>query len=360
MMVALGFGCSAPRTIRQLEPGRWTTQLGDVRNTASLAATVPDHVDVEWATGLGRGLTAMPIVQGDLVIVTIAGGGITTASAATGERYWSRRFRGAVAGQPVRVDDRVFFGTFYRAGAVYALDLHRGRRLWNRNLGARTAGGIAFADGRLYVPTDRGEVYALDADNGNVIWRVRYDAIAAQAPLVMQDELVLATERDSLLRIARSDGSVRARLPLAGMVTAPLVAAGDTLILAMSQGVVAAYAERGERELWRQQLGAPVLAAPVPTPEGIYALTRDTELYRLGPAGATRLAALGGAATESLSVTANGVLVGRLDGTLIFVDREGNRRWEHRLNGSLRAPALAHGSAIYAATLTGRLFKLAP
>jgi outer membrane protein assembly factor BamB len=362
VMVALlalaGAACAAPRTIRQLEPGQWTAQLGDVRNTTSLREQVPAAVDIAWQTGIGRGVSAMPIVQGDLIIAPISGGGIATASASTGDRFWTRRFRGAVAGSPLRVDDRVYFATFYRGGTIYSLDLHRGRRIWSRNIDGRTSGGIAFADGVLFVPTDRGEVFALDATNGSVIWRIRYNAVAAQAPIVLDDELVMATEGDSLLRIARGDGAVRARLPLPGMVTAPIVATGDTLILAMSQGVIAAFAERGARELWRHELGAPVLAAPVPTADGIYVLTRTADLFRLNGGSAVRLAELGGAATQSLAVSANGVLVGRLDGTLVFVDRNGRTVWQQQLNGSIRAPALVYGSAVYAVTLAGRLFKL--
>jgi outer membrane protein assembly factor BamB len=357
LLLALG-ACAAPRTIRELPPGRWIEQLGDVRNTSSLAEHVPAQVSVEWSSGLGRGLPGMPIVHGDLVIAVISGGGIVTASASSGDRYWTRRFNGSVAGQPVRVDEHVYFATFHRAGTVYALDLHRGRRIWSRNLGARAAAGVAYADGLLYVPTDRGELYALNSADGAVVWRARSDGVAVQAPLVIGDELLLATTRDSLVRIARRDGAVLARLQIAGMVTAPLVATGDTLLLAMSPGIVAAYAERGERELWRHALGAPVLAAPVATPGGVYALNRRAELFRLHAGGAARLAEIGGAATQSLAVAANGVLIGRLDGTLVFVGRDGTPRWEQQLAGSVRAPAIVRDSAVYVTTLAGRLIKL--
>ncbi|CAN5854152.1 hypothetical protein BH23GEM9_BH23GEM9_18370 [soil metagenome] len=359
LLVGGAAGCApVPFTIPSVTPGRWTVPLGDSRNTSSLAEHVPAAVEVEWQTGLGRGLPGMPMVLDDLVIAVVSGGGIATASASTGQRYWSRRFNGSVAGQPVRVDDHVYFATQHRDGTVYALEIRRGRRLWSRHLGARTAADVAYADGILYVTTDRGEIAALNARDGSVVWRVRIDAVAGQAPLVMGDELIIATVRDTLLRVARDDGAVRARTQVAGAVTAPIVAAGDTLVLAMAAGIVAAYAERGARELWRHELGTAVLAAPVIAADGVYAVNRRAELFRLSAHDATRIAALGGAVTQSLTATANGFLIGRLDGSLLFLDRDGAQRWEHRLNGSIRAPTLVRGSSVFATTLAGRLVKL--
>jgi outer membrane protein assembly factor BamB len=357
-LLLLVTACGAvPHPVGVLAPGRWTTTLGDARNTASLQERVPVATEQTWELSVGRGLPVKPIVQGDLVIAVRSGGGITTAAAATGRRYWSRRFNGAVAGQSLRVDDRVYFATHHRDGTVYALELQRGRRAWSRRIGARAAAGAAYADGTLYIPTDRGELLALQAADGTILWRSRIAAVAAQAPLVIGDELVIATTRDSLLRVDRR-GTVLARLPLAGAVSAPLTAAGDTLVLAMHPDLVAAYADRGAVELWRHAVGAPVLAAPVLAPETVYVLNRRAELFRMGPERSQRLAALGGAATESLTAGANGILVGRLDGTLFFLDRSGEVIWQTQLNGSIRAPAVVRDNAVYAATLAGHLVRI--
>ncbi|MGH7466050.1 MAG: PQQ-binding-like beta-propeller repeat protein, partial [Longimicrobiales bacterium] len=110
--------------------------------------------------------------------------------------------------------------------------------------------------------------------------------------------------------------------------------------------------------LWRHTLDAPVLAAPVATDDGVFALTRDAVLFRLGAGSARRIVALDGAATESLTITADGALVGTLDGRIVFVRRDGTLVWEERLDGSVRAPAVVHESEVYVGTLNGRLVKL--
>jgi hypothetical protein len=61
-----------------------------------------------------------------------------------------------------------------------------------------------------------------------------------------------------------------------------------------------------------------------------------------------------------LTLTADGLLVGLLDGRLQLIRRDGSIVWQEKLPGSLRAPPAVRGSNIYAATLNGRLIKLSP
>src|SRR5690606_9258498 len=125
------------------------------------------------------------IVENDLIISVVSGGGVMTANARTGERFWSRRFDGAIAGQVLRSADRIFFATQYRNGSVYALDLARGRRLWTRRLGSSAAAEPALADGRLFVATQRGEIISLDTASGVINWRTRVGTTTQQPPLVI-------------------------------------------------------------------------------------------------------------------------------------------------------------------------------
>jgi outer membrane protein assembly factor BamB len=94
------------------------------------------------------------------------------------------------------------------------------------------------------------------------------------------------------------------------------------------------------------------------TDDGVFALTREGELYLLGPNRVRRIVALDRAATESLSITADGALIGTLDGRIVFVRHDGSIAWEEQLDGSVRAPAVVHESNVYVGTLNGRLVKL--
>lgn len=344
------------RTIPELPDGDWTERLGDPAHAAFITERVPATVRIDWDVDVGRGIAVAAIVRDNLIVSAVSGGGVLTANAESGRQFWTRRFNGPLAGQVLRVGPRIYFATQHRNGTLYALDLHRGRRRWSRRLGSPAAAEPAYADGRLYLGTNR-DVQAFDADDGRQLWRIRLGGPPVQPPVVMGDELLVAV-RDTLFRIAREDGSVSARIGLAGEPSAPIAVRGDTLVIAMQPGIVAAFVDGGERELWRHAFSAPVIAAPVVTDEGVFILTRSAELHLVHPHTTRRIIVLDGAATESLTVTAEGCLIGTLDGRLVFVSRDGTRVWEQQLDGSIRAPAVVHDADVYVGTLTGRLVKL--
>jgi outer membrane protein assembly factor BamB len=348
-----------PHAVENVPPGEWLARHGDTRNAMFADERVPASVTIEWEEGFGRGLPAMPIVHDDLVITVVSGGGIATASAITGERYWSRRFNGSIAGQALRVGDRVFVSTHHRSGNIYALELARGRRAWSRKLDARPTAEPAWADDMLFQPTDRGEVIAFSGDRGEEMWRTATGGITS-LPLVVAGPQLLLVQRDTLVLIDRFTGMIQGRHTLADVPVAPLAVAGDTIVTVGGTGRVTAYAELGARQLWQHDAGGPIVAAPIVAREGVYVLTRTAALMRITPLGSERVVQLDGAATESITLTADGLLVGLLDGRLQLVRREGTIAWQEQLPGSLRAPPAVRRSSVYAATLNGRLIKLSP
>lgn len=350
-------GCfRVSRAIDELPEGDWTSRLGNLTNAPFIDERVPVTVQTGWEIDFGRGVTVAPILADDLILSAVSGGQVLTANTADGQRHWSRRFNGPVAGQVLRVGSEMIFATQHRNGTLYAIDLHRGRRQWSRRLGSPAIAEPAYARGSIYVATTR-DVQAFDAAHGDNLWRTRLSGAPVQPPVVLEDELLVAVQ-DTLLRIALDDGEVRARIGLAGQPSAPIAVHGDTLVIAMNPGIVAAYVDGGAREVWRHTFGAAVVAAPVVADGGVFVLTRSAELYHVGRSVSRRIVALDGAATESLTLTADGALVGTLEGRLVFVRRDGTVIWEERLDGSIRAPAVVHDSEVYVGTLNGRLVKL--
>jgi outer membrane protein assembly factor BamB len=103
-----------------------------------------------------------------------------------------------------------------------------GQPLWARDLtrptdrpGDASGGGLAVADGRLFVTTGFGELHALDPETGGVLWTQRFDAPVAGAPTVRGD-LVYVVSRDSRAFAVRvDDGRLHWQLPVtpSGAVT---------------------------------------------------------------------------------------------------------------------------------------------
>lgn len=357
LVLVAASGClRLSRPVGDVPPGEWTEHLGDAAHAAFINERVPATVRTAWDIDLGRGLEAAPIIHGDFILSAVSGGVIITADARNGQRYWTRRFNGPVAGQVLRTGSQVHFATQHRNGTLYALDLDRGRRLWSRRIGSPAVATPVFADSSIYFGTTR-DVQAADVSDGSEIWRVRLTGPPAQPPVVFNDAVIVAV-RDTLFHLGRADGARRARIQLPGEPSAPIGVRGDTLFIAMHPGVVAAYVDGGAREVWRHTLGALVVAAPVVTSDGVFVLTRAAELLRLDRYGARRVIALEGAATESLTITADGALIGTLDGRIVFVRRDGTIVWEERVDGSVRAPAAVRAGSVYVGTLNGRLVKL--
>jgi outer membrane protein assembly factor BamB len=355
-VIALSGCFRISRAIDDLPEGDWTSRLGSLAHAPFIDERVPVSVRPEWDIDFGRGVTVAPILTDDLILSAVSGGQVLTANSLNGRRHWSRRFNGPVAGQVLRVGQEMIFATQHRSGTLYVIDLHRGRRQWSRRLDSPAIAEPAWAGGAIYVATTR-DVQAFDAARGDELWRRRLSGAPGQPPVVLGDEL-LVTVQDTLLRIAREDGAVHARIPLAGRPSAPLAVRGDTIVIAMNPGIVAAYVDGGAREVWRHTFDAAVVAAPVLTRDGVFVLTRTAALYRIDSRSSRRIVALDGAATESLTLTADGALVGTLEGRLVFVRRDGTIIWEEQLDGSIRAPAVVHDSDVYVGTLNGRLVKL--
>jgi polyvinyl alcohol dehydrogenase (cytochrome) len=166
------------------------------------AADVP-RLKLKWAFGYPNGETnnAQPTVVAGRIFAGSDNGYIYALDAKTGCVYWSFQqgsiirnapVVGAVSGQgSARL--AVFFGDGH--ANVFAIDAQTGRQLWKTKVDdhvvARITAGLAYYDGRVYVPvsgseefnagqpdypccTGRGSVVALDASTGKEIWKT-YD-----------------------------------------------------------------------------------------------------------------------------------------------------------------------------------------
>lgn len=347
-----------PRAVPAVPPGNWRMWLGAPNRAVYADQPIPDQVTVAWRSSAGHGLEAPVVVQRPVVVAATTGRTITTLSAETGGHYWGHRFRGAVIGPVLRLGDRLFVVTGGRDDRVYALTLERGRKLWSERIGRARVGGILSGD-TLFVAVASRRVVALGSD-GHVYWRTRLPAEASSPPLPWAGDLLVSTEADTLYRLRRSDGRVQARLALPAEVSAPALMRGDTVYLPLRSGELMAVRLPDLQEAGRYPLGSPILAAPVANPAGgIFVLTRDAVVWRVDPGQpARRLVSLSGAATRSLTLARNRLLVGRLDGALFCLDLTGDVIWQLELGRSIAAPVTVNAKEIFVPLLDGHVVKL--
>lgn len=352
--------CHPPRQLPGVPPGTWRTLLGDAGRSAYSAEMVPSTVGIVWRKSVGRGMTAALQVHGDVLVATTTGRTAVTLRAADGMQYWSYGFRSAVAGSVLKKDHRLIIATGDRDGRVHALEITRGRRLWSRPAGAVRVEPVLVQD-RIVIVTEEGQVAALAESDGAEVWRVSVGAPPAIPPIASPRMVFVATLADSLFVLDADRGSVLARTLLPAAASAPALLRMDTLILPLQSGEVAAFVLPALDMVWRVSLdGQRSLAAPVTTGDGAIALlTRNADLWRVESGGqATRIAALGGAATGSLTAAANGFVVGKLDGSLTHLDPTGDVVWRIQLGESIVAPVAIHDGSVYVPLFRGQVVKL--
>lgn len=129
-------------------------------------------------------------------------------------------------------------------------------------------GGVAIAQGRVYVATGFGEVAALDVEDGAVLWRSRTSAPVHAAPVVAEG-LVATVARDDIVRVFDSETGEEvwsdrgAGAPAGFLLSAGPAASDGMLVVPFASGELAAYDLLTGVEFWRTLLAGDVRDAPV-------------------------------------------------------------------------------------------------
>ncbi len=348
------------RPVAKVGSGIWPETLGAASRTPYLTERVPSNPTIQWEGRFGRGYTDVPAVDAQLLIASSSAKTVTVVDATKGSRYWERRFNGPIAGALLRLDDRLYGATQSRDGRVESVSVARGRHAWTFKMHSPAVGGALLRDSVIYAGSERGDMFALHIDGGTQLWKIRLPSPIATPPVAWGSDLVLITTRDSMLRVDRATGRMQPGVHLPGSSSAPVALDGDRMLVPLHPGVLHAIALPGMTTQWSVVVGAPILAAPaIDTNGDAYVLTRTADVWRIEPSGAARrIAALGGAATSSLTLTADGLLVGTLDGVVHMMQRDGTILWQRTFPRSVRSPVAVHGGAIYVPLGDGRLVML--
>lgn len=163
-----------------------------------------------------------------------------------------------------------------KTGAVAALDAGSGKLLWRTKVGKHmndelrefpaqsitifpgVLGGVmsalAYADGVLYVPSvdlsmsydgnlllpnvtgGSGSISALDVHDGKILWEAKLNGACYGAATLANDLVLTSDENGRVYALARASGEEVWHFDAPGGINAPLVAAGDDLLLSVGLG----------------------------------------------------------------------------------------------------------------------------
>ena len=114
---------------------------------------------------------------------------LTKDNAANLEVAWKTDMGSPVYGAPLQVGDKIYASS---GAGVRAFDAATGNELWEAS--SASSASMAYADGRLYLDSSRGQVVALDATDGSVLWTQSPDSQTSDgssSPLVVGDLVLI-------------------------------------------------------------------------------------------------------------------------------------------------------------------------
>ncbi len=274
-------------------------------------------------------------------------------------RIWSADI-GAGSSSSVRLVATPVIG----AGRIYTLDAEAtlramdaasGSEVWRKDLTPEDqdsdkgfGGGVAFADGKVFVSTGFGFVAALDANSGQEVWRRQGAVPYRMAPVVADGKVYVATQENQLLAINAADGKVawdhRGIAESAGILRSNSVAVeGDVVVVPYSSGELFALRADNGRVLWSDTLSrggqltplaslSDIAARPVIDRGYIFAISHSGRLVAIEGRTGERVWTVDVGGTQRPWVAGDFVYVVTDDAKVLCVTRkDGKIRWKRQL-----------------------------
>jgi outer membrane protein assembly factor BamB len=266
-----------------------------------------------WSVNIGDGdsrrarVTAAPVVGGGRIYTLDAG---TTASAVSpdGQVLWQQDLESARAGSDeatgggmAYADGRLFVSL--GAGELVALDAASGGEIWRQRLGSTGTGAPTVLNGLVYIVSGDEIGWAITADVGRIAWQLNAtpdpnNVLGAPPPAVGNDLAVFGFGSGEIQAVFREGGLRRweasvsgqrlgAAVATVGDLTGPPVIAGTTLYAGNQSGRTVAFElDSGERR-WTAEDGA--LGPILPAGDSVFFVTDDAELLRVDASDGRRI-----------------------------------------------------------------------
>ena len=213
------------------------------------------HVGFQELAGLVG--AASPAVSGSTVVAPYSSGEIFALLAENGRELWSDNLAtrdrtdqasdlADIRAMPVIDGDRVF--AISHSGRMAAIDLRRGLRAWEAQLGGKEMPWVA--GDFIYALNKEAQLVALTRDRGQIRWvrnleqwedpEDREDPISWVGPILAGDRLIVASSTGVALSVSPYDGEIMGSTALPGPVSVAPVVAGGMLYFVTDEGELAA------------------------------------------------------------------------------------------------------------------------
>ena len=210
-----------------------------------------------WTIDVGDGssrkgrVVSSPVVAGGKLFVMDGKNRVTAYDANAGSRIWSHNVRVESVGKTREGRANIFERVTnpFNFGDTGGSD--------NESVG----GGIAAADGKLFVTSGLGVIEALDAQTGQSVWRKRLATPLHSAPTVSNGRLFAVSDDNELFAVNSATGEVlwtyQGIVESARMLTAPSPAVFEDVVIApFASGELVALRVQNGVVLWQDALSS--------------------------------------------------------------------------------------------------------
>ena len=263
-------------------------------------------------------------------------------------------------------------------GDVYALDPASGKELWRSRTKARVISGPSVVGDLVLVGTLDAEVIALKRADGSPRWRARASSEVLAPPAGDGDVVVARSVDGRAFGLSAKDGSrlwsfdrTEPNLTLRGL-SAPLVD-GNTVLLGMDNGRLAAIRLNDGQPVWEQPISAPsgrtelerltdIDAALLPSDDGVLVASYGGDVALIEPGSGESRWRRAIRSYAGLAVGAGNAYVSDADGVIWGLDlATGAAAWKHEsLQYRRLSPPAFFAGHVVVADFEGYLHVLDP
>lgn len=207
--------------------------------------------NLRWKFSTDRAIWASPATNAQCTCIYVASMDhhLYSLEAQSGELNWKTAdLGGALAAPPAFGEAGVLYiGT--SGNQLLALDAESGETLWAYSTEGWVWSEAVVHQGKIYFGDLEGYLYALNAEDGSQLWKVKVEG-AALNRLLVHNQRVYYTTDTTTFGALNLDGSPVWKLEATAKVYAPMLAEGDTLLVATTdlETPLIAYNEEGEQK----------------------------------------------------------------------------------------------------------------
>ena len=281
-------------------PAFWGDRLFVATGYAQVVALDPADGKVIWRQGVGAPVHAPPTVADGRVFAVTVENELVVLAADDGRRLWSHNgipeTAGLLGGASPAVEGEVVV-VAYNSGELFALRVENGRPVWSESLAATRSvdpvSGLADIRGRPVIDRDRvfaishsGRMGAIDLRRGDRVWE--QEVGSSHGPWVAGDYVYVLANDNELVCLTRKEGKIRwvrqlLRYENEKKKSDPIrwagpVLGGDRLIVLSSAGDALSVSPYTGELLGRMGMSTGGYLGPVIADNALYLLTDDANL----------------------------------------------------------------------------------